>query len=74
MDISMPHMNGVDAVKAIVSKYQSAIIIMITAIGQEQMVIDAIDAGAKGYLLKPVKEESLLRTVSAVYDKYGKNF
>lgn len=71
MDITMLGMNGIEATKAILEKNQNAIIIMVTAHGQEQMVIDAIDAGAKGYLLKPIKPDSLIETIKKVYEKYS---
>lgn len=70
MDISMPDMNGVEATKEIVKLNENAIIVMVTAIGQEQMVIEAVEAGAKGYLLKPIREENLIETIERVYDRY----
>src|SRR6266481_2701622 len=59
MDITMPEMNGIDATWALLAKYPEAQIIMVTSHGQEQMVIQALDAGARGYVLKPVKIEKL---------------
>ncbi|MBF0527562.1 MAG: response regulator, partial [Deltaproteobacteria bacterium] len=46
-------------------------IIMITSHGQEQMVIEAIEAGAKGYVLKPVNKDKLKEHIEQVFDKYG---
>jgi two-component system chemotaxis response regulator CheY len=71
MDITMPDMNGIDATKAIVSSYPEALIVVITSHGQEQMVIDAVDAGAKGYILKPINQETLCQTIEKIYDRYG---
>lgn len=53
MDITMPEMDGIEATKAIIRTNPDAKIIMITSHGQEQMVIESIEAGARGYILKP---------------------
>lgn len=71
MDITMLGMNGIEATKAILQQNNNALIIMVTAHGQEQMVIEAIEAGAKGYLLKPIKQDSLIQMISKVYEKYA---
>jgi two-component system chemotaxis response regulator CheY len=71
MDIAMPDMNGIEASRAILAQAPEAIIIMVTAHGQEQMVVEAIDAGAKGYLLKPIRPETLCETIERVYKKYA---
>ncbi len=70
MDITMPDMDGITATSHIIDKFPNALIIMITAHGQEQMVIEAIDAGAKGYVLKPTSPEKLQEMISKVYEKY----
>ncbi|MBF0102843.1 MAG: response regulator [Desulfobacterales bacterium] len=71
MDITMPDMDGIEATKRIIEKDKNAIIVIVTAHGQEQMVIEAIDAGAKGYVLKPVKIEKLKEHIENIYKKYG---
>jgi len=71
MDITMPEMNGIETTKAILSKYPNALIVMVTSHGQEQMVLEAIDAGAKGYILKPINQETLCKTIEKVYERYG---
>lgn len=60
MDITMPEMSGLDALKAIVGMDSKAQIIMVSAMGQEAMVRDAVLSGAKGFIVKPFKEEGLL--------------
>lgn len=60
MDISMPKMDGIEAVKQIIQIDASAQIIMCSLQGQRTNVMEAIKAGAKSYLVKPVKEEKLL--------------
>lgn len=72
MDITMPEMDGIEATKKICSQHPDALIIMVTSHGQEQMVIDAINSGAKGYILKPFKKEKLEETIEKVMEKYSK--
>jgi two-component system chemotaxis response regulator CheY len=59
MDITMPVMTGNEALKRIKAKHPDAKIIMITSHGEEQLVMEAILAGAKGYVLKPITQEKL---------------
>ena len=70
MDITMPDMDGIEATRQILASDPDALIVMITSHGQEQMVINAIDAGAKGYVLKPVNKEKLGDHLQQVYEKY----
>jgi len=53
MDITMPDMDGIEATRAIMREFPDAKIVMVTSHGQEKMVLDALKAGAKGYVLKP---------------------
>ncbi|WP_391120133.1 response regulator [Psychrobacillus sp. L3] len=53
MDITMPEMDGIEALKAIKKKDPEAKIIMCSAMGQKRMVLEAIQAGAKDFLIKP---------------------
>lgn len=71
MDITMPEMNGIDAARLILTEYPKALIIMVTSQGQEQMVVDSITIGAKGYVLKPIHSERLKDTLQQVYEKYS---
>lgn len=72
MDITMPDMDGIQATKAILDHAPDALIIMVTSHGQEQMVIDAIDAGAKGYVLKPFNRDKLAEHIEKIMQQYGK--
>jgi len=67
MDITMPEMNGLDALKAIRQIDPNAVVVMVSALGQESMVRDAVLAGAKGFVVKPFKEE----TITAALAKLG---
>ena len=60
MDITMPEMDGLAALKTIMQLNPQAQIVMMTAMGQQGMVKDAVMAGAKGFIVKPFKEETVL--------------
>lgn len=59
MDITMPDMDGIEATTRIMAEFPEAKIIMVTSHGQEKMVIDALKAGAKGYVIKPFDGQKL---------------
>jgi two-component system, chemotaxis family, chemotaxis protein CheY len=63
MDITMPEKDGITAVKEIMAMDSKARIIMCSAMGQQAMVMDAIKAGAKDFLVKPFKPERVLQAV-----------
>ncbi len=71
MDITMPGMDGVEATRQILVDFPQAKVIMVTSHGQEKMVIDALDAGAKGYVLKPIRPEKLADMISKVVGRNG---
>jgi two-component system chemotaxis response regulator CheY len=66
MDIVMPKLNGIEALKAIKEFDPAARIVMCTAVGQEQMVKLAIKSGAKGYIIKPFQAPKVLEEVKNV--------
>jgi two-component system chemotaxis response regulator CheY len=63
MDITMPEMDGIEAVKKIKAKDPYAKIIMCSAMGQQAMVIDAIQAGARDFIVKPFQPERVVEAV-----------
>lgn len=63
MDITMPDMDGIEATRTIVSEFPEAKIVMITSHGQEKMVLDALKAGAKGYVLKPFQDHKIYEAI-----------
>ena len=66
MDIVMPNLGGLDALKGIMREDPEARVIMCTALGQESMVKDALSSGAKGYIVKPFKKPRVLEEVNKV--------
>ena len=66
MDITMPEMDGIQAVKQIKAVDPSAKIIMCSAMGQQAMVIEAIQAGARDFIVKPFQAERVVEAVKKV--------
>jgi two-component system chemotaxis response regulator CheY len=66
MDITMPEMDGIQALKAIRGNDPNASIIMCSAMGQQAMVIEAIQSGAKVFIVKPFQAERVLEAVKKV--------
>jgi two-component system chemotaxis response regulator CheY len=63
MDITMPEMDGIESVKNIKKHDPTSRVIMCSAMGQQAMVIDAIQAGAKDFIVKPFQPERVLEAV-----------
>lgn len=66
MDITMPEMDGIQALKAIKGNDPNAAVIMCSAMGQQAMVIEAIQSGAKDFIVKPFQAERVLEAVKKV--------
>jgi len=63
MDITMPEMDGIAALKEIKKIDSSAKVIMCSAMGQQAMVIDAIQAGAKDFIVKPFQADRVIEAI-----------
>ncbi len=63
MDIVMPDMGGIEAVRAICKEYPDAKILMCSAMGQQALVVEAIQAGAKDFVVKPFQPSRVLEAV-----------
>lgn len=63
MDITMPVMDGITATKEIKALDANAKVVMVSALGQQTMVIEAIKAGAKDFVVKPFEPDKILGTV-----------
>ena len=66
MDVSMPELNGIEATRAIRRQFPTTRVLVLSVHGAEAVVLDAVAAGAAGYLLKETATEELQRAVSAV--------
>lgn len=66
MDMVMPEMDGISAVKQIIAHDSNAKIIMCTSMGQQALVVEAIQAGAKSFITKPFQPPKILETIEKV--------
>ena len=66
MDITMPEMDGIAALKAIKASDPKASVIMCSAMGQQAMVIESIQSGAKDFIVKPFQADRVLEAVKKV--------
>ena len=64
MDITMPEMDGIEALKKIIAYDQEAKIIICSAMGQQKMVVKAIEAGARDFIVKPFDQERIKKAIN----------
>ena len=69
MDITMPEMGGIEAVEKICAIDKKARIVMVSAMGQESIVIDAVKVGAKSFIVKPFKADRVIEVLTQVGTK-----
>ena len=67
MDITMPDMDGIEAVKEILNYDEDANIIMVSAMGQQKMVVEAVQAGAEDFVVKPFEKERVMEAVGKIF-------
>jgi two-component system chemotaxis response regulator CheY len=66
MDVTMPDMDGVTATRKILEINSGANVIVCSALGQKEVVMEAIQAGAKHYIIKPFDNDKVRSTIKAV--------
>ncbi len=66
MDITMPEMDGIQSTKAIKSEFPEATIIICSAMGQQAMVVESIQAGARDFIVKPFQPDRVIEAISKV--------
>ncbi|MDU7337000.1 MULTISPECIES: response regulator [Clostridium] len=66
MDITMPVMDGLEALRQIREMDSGAKVVMCSAMGQETMVVDALKLGAKDFIVKPFKPDRIMKTVNSI--------
>jgi two-component system chemotaxis response regulator CheY len=69
LDIVMPKCSGIDALRRILAADRSARIVMCSALGQESLVQEALQAGARGFIVKPFKPDAVVATLRKVVEK-----
>lgn len=65
-DLIMPEMNGIEAVKDIIKTHPQAVIVMVSAMGQQALVDEAVAAGAKTFIVKPFQPEEVVKTIKGL--------
>jgi two-component system, chemotaxis family, chemotaxis protein CheY len=71
MDIVMPYKNGVEATREIVRAYPKAVVVICSALGQESLVLEALEAGARDFVVKPFRGEDVLAVVRKALGEEG---
>lgn len=66
MDITMPELGGIEALKAILKHDPKAKVVIVSAMGQEEMVKEAVMYGAKTFIVKPIIEEHMVRILTKI--------
>lgn len=66
LDITMPKLDGTEALKQILSQDPTAQVVMITALGQKEQVLAAIKSGARDFIIKPFDQERVTETLSRI--------
>ncbi len=69
MDIVMPKRSGIDAVKRILERAPDACVVMCSALGQETLVMEALQAGAKDFIVKPFKPTDVIEALQKLLEK-----
>jgi two-component system chemotaxis response regulator CheY len=66
MDIVMPKRSGIEALQDICGEDAEACVVMVSALGQDSLVLEAVESGARDFIVKPFKEEKVLEVVRRV--------
>ena len=68
LDITMPQMNGIEALERIMRRHPDAHVIVVSAVGQKKMVFDAIGRGAKDFIIKPFETARVMASIDRLFD------
>ncbi len=66
LDISMPEMNGIEVLRELKQKHPESYVVMCSAIGQESMIMEALDLGAAEFIVKPFLPEHIVKALSKI--------
>jgi two-component system, chemotaxis family, chemotaxis protein CheY len=69
LDIVMPRKSGLDALRDIISRDPDACVVMCSALGQEALVMEALESGAKDFVVKPFKADHVIEVLNKALDK-----
>ncbi|NOR49997.1 MAG: response regulator [Desulfuromonadales bacterium] len=68
MDIVMPKKSGIEALQDIMAENPEACVVMVSALGQDALVLDAVESGAKDFIVKPFNEDKVLEIIKRITD------
>jgi two-component system, chemotaxis family, chemotaxis protein CheY len=68
LDITMPKMNGLETLKKILDSYPDAKVVIVSAVGQKQVVFEALGMGAKDFIVKPFESERVIRSIKRLFE------
>jgi len=66
MDIVMPKKSGIEALQEIIATDPLARVVMVSALGQDSLVLEAVEAGARDFIVKPFREDKVLETIRRI--------
>lgn len=69
MDIVMPKKSGIEALQEIMTNAPHACVVMVSALGQDSLVLEAVESGAKDFIVKPFKEDKVLEIVRRITEQ-----
>jgi two-component system chemotaxis response regulator CheY len=69
LDIVMPRKSGLEALREIIARDPSAVVVMCSALGQEALVMEALESGAKDFVVKPFKADHVIEVLNKALDK-----
>jgi len=68
LDITMPQLNGLEVLSQIVSAHPEALVVIVSAVGQKKMVFEAINLGAKDFIIKPFESARVLKAIDRLFE------
>ena len=69
LDISMPKTNGMEALQKLMARHPDARVVIVSAVGQKKMVLDALGLGARDFVIKPFEPERVVKAVRRLFEK-----
>ncbi len=69
LDISMPQKNGIEVLKELLHNFPDAKVVMVSAVGQKQIIFEALGLGAKDFIIKPFEPARVLVSIKRLFEK-----
>lgn len=69
LDISMPEMNGIEALAKILGGHPGARVVIVSAVGQKRIIFDALKLGAKDFIVKPFEPDRVTRSIRRLFEQ-----